>query len=138
MSEVLKECNYAISKSTTKFIRAPVKTKWDVIVYDNRYVLLVQTPSSSHRPSEFLEFVLATNENLMPIERGVVPIAIYDSYLKFQHPESSNTNYVLLTNDRITTSSVFRIQTTMQPRVVKRDENPCTPPQCGYIMALWN
>ncbi|CAF0859596.1 unnamed protein product [Didymodactylos carnosus] len=57
--------------------------KRDCIVYDNRYVLLVQTSSSSYRPTEFMELrVLATNENLMPIERGVVDIEIYDSYLK--------------------------------------------------------
>ncbi|CAF1516777.1 unnamed protein product, partial [Didymodactylos carnosus] len=57
--------------------------KRDVIVYDNRYVLLVQTSSPSYRPSEFMELrVLATKVHLMPIERGVVDIEIYDSYLK--------------------------------------------------------
>ena len=54
-----------------------------VIVYDNRHMLLVQTSSSTYRPSDTMEIrVVATNENLLPIESGFLNIEIYDAALK--------------------------------------------------------
>ncbi|UJR33963.1 hypothetical protein I4U23_021379 [Adineta vaga] len=55
----------------------------DVIVYDNRYVLLVQTSSSTYRPSDDMEVrIIATNEELMPLENSETEIEIYDANLK--------------------------------------------------------
>jgi len=52
--------------------------KRDVIVYDNRYVVLVQTSASTYRPSDTMEIrVVATNEELIPLESGEVLIEIY-------------------------------------------------------------
>ena len=52
--------------------------KRDVIVYDNRHVILVQTSASTYRPSDTIEFrVVATNEELMPIENGECLVEIY-------------------------------------------------------------
>jgi hypothetical protein len=57
--------------------------KRDIIVYDNRYVVLVQTSASTYRPSDTMEIrVIATNEELMPMEMGEALIEIYDANLK--------------------------------------------------------
>jgi hypothetical protein len=58
--------------------------KRDVIVYENRHVLLVQTSASTYRPADTLEVrVVATSEELMPIESGEVLIEIYVCYYFF-------------------------------------------------------
>jgi hypothetical protein len=52
----------------------------DVIVYEDSHVILVQTSSSTYRPGDILEFrVVATNENLIPIENGEITLEIYVS-----------------------------------------------------------
>ena len=52
--------------------------KRDIIVYDNRHVVLVQTSASSYRPGDKMEVrVVVTNEELMPVENGEVNIEIY-------------------------------------------------------------
>jgi hypothetical protein len=57
--------------------------KRDIIVYDNRYVVLVQTSASTYRPGDKMEVrVVVTNEELMPVENGEVLVEIYDSNLK--------------------------------------------------------
>jgi len=57
--------------------------KRDIIVYDNRYVVLVQTSASTYRPGDMMEVrVVATNEELIPMESGEALIEIYDSNLK--------------------------------------------------------
>jgi hypothetical protein len=57
--------------------------KRDVIVYDNRHVILVQTSASAYRPGDILEVrVVATNEELIPMESGEVLLEIYDATLK--------------------------------------------------------
>lgn len=57
--------------------------KRDVIVYDNRYVVLVQTSASSYRPGDDMDIrVVATNEQLIPVESGAMEIEIYDANLK--------------------------------------------------------
>jgi len=57
--------------------------KRDVIVYDNRYVVLVQTSASTYQPGDTMEVrVVATNEELIPIESCEVLIEIYDANLK--------------------------------------------------------
>jgi len=57
--------------------------KREVIVYDDRYILLIQTSSSSYRPNDTVEFrVVATDENLIPIESAEVTIEIFDSTMK--------------------------------------------------------
>lgn len=57
--------------------------KRDVIVYDNRHVILVQTSASTYRPKDIMEIrVVATNEELMPVENGELNIEIYDAALK--------------------------------------------------------
>jgi len=56
----------------------------DVIVYDNRYVVLVQTSASTYRPHDTLEVrVVATNEQLIPIENCEVLIEIYVCFYFF-------------------------------------------------------
>ncbi len=50
----------------------------DVIVYDNQYVVLVQTSASTYRPGDTLEVrVVVTNEQLIPVENNEVLIEIY-------------------------------------------------------------
>jgi hypothetical protein len=57
--------------------------KRDIIVYDNRHVILVQTSASTYRPHDTMEIrVVATNENLIPIENGELTVEIYDAALK--------------------------------------------------------
>jgi len=57
--------------------------KRDVIVYDNSYVLLVQTSASTYRPGDDMEMrLVATNEELMPLEKSLAEIEIYDANLK--------------------------------------------------------
>ncbi len=52
--------------------------KRDIIVYDNNYVVLVQTCASTYRPGDKLGVrVIVTNEELIPIENGEVLIEIY-------------------------------------------------------------
>ena len=52
--------------------------KRDVIVYDNRHVILVQTSASTYRPQDVMEVrVVVTNEELIPIETGEVLLEIY-------------------------------------------------------------
>ena len=52
--------------------------KRDVIVYEKRHVILVQTSSSTYRPGDTLEVrVVATSEELIPIESGEVLLEIY-------------------------------------------------------------
>jgi len=58
--------------------------KRDIIVYDNRYVMLVQTSASTYCPGDTIEVrVVATNENLIPIESGELTIEIYVSFYLF-------------------------------------------------------
>jgi hypothetical protein len=55
--------------------------KRDIIIYDNRYVILVQTSASTYRPRDTMEIrVVAMNENLMPIENGELIIEIYVNF----------------------------------------------------------
>jgi len=57
--------------------------KRDVIVYDSRYVVLVQTSASTYRPGDMMEVrVVATDEELIPLEKSEVLIEIYDADLK--------------------------------------------------------
>jgi len=57
--------------------------KRDIIVYDNRYVVLVQTSASTYRPGDTMEArVVVTDEELIPIENDEVLIEIYDANLK--------------------------------------------------------
>ena len=52
--------------------------KRDVIVYDNRNVILVQTSSSNYQPGDKIELrVVATNEQLIPLENVEVLVEIY-------------------------------------------------------------
>ncbi len=52
--------------------------KRDIIVYDNRYVVLVQTSASTYHPGDKLEArVVVTNEELIPVENGEIDIEIY-------------------------------------------------------------
>jgi len=57
--------------------------KRDIIVYDNRYVVLVQTSASTYRPGDKMEVrVVTTNDELIPVENEEVLIEIYDANLK--------------------------------------------------------
>jgi hypothetical protein len=57
--------------------------KRDIIVYDNRHVMLVQTSASAYYPGDTMEVrVVVTDESLMPIENGELLIEIYDASLK--------------------------------------------------------
>jgi hypothetical protein len=57
---------------------ASFEEKRDVIVYNNRYVVLVQTSASTYRPGDSLEVrVVTTNEELIPLENGEALIEIY-------------------------------------------------------------
>ncbi|CAF4419125.1 unnamed protein product [Rotaria sp. Silwood2] len=57
--------------------------KRDIIVYDNCHVILVQTSASTYRPHDAMEIrVVATNENLMPIEHSELIVEIYDATFK--------------------------------------------------------
>jgi len=57
--------------------------KRDVIIYDSRYVVLVQTSASTYRPGDTMEVrVIVTNEELMPVENGDALIEVYDANLK--------------------------------------------------------
>ena len=57
--------------------------KRDVIVYDSRHVLLVQTSASTYRPHDIMEVrVVATTEELMPMESGELTIEIYVSSIR--------------------------------------------------------
>jgi hypothetical protein len=57
--------------------------KRDIIVYDNRHIMLVQTSASTYCPGDTMEVrVVATSENLIPIESGELMIEIYDADLK--------------------------------------------------------
>jgi hypothetical protein len=52
--------------------------KRDIIVYDNRHAILVQTSASTYRPLDTMEIrVVATNENFIPIEYVELNIQIY-------------------------------------------------------------
>jgi hypothetical protein len=52
--------------------------KRDIIVYDNSYVVLVQTSASTYRPGDQLEVrVVVTNEELIPVQNGELLIEIY-------------------------------------------------------------
>jgi hypothetical protein len=52
--------------------------KRDVIVYDNRHVILVQTSASTYQPGDKMELrVVATNEELIPLENDEVLIEIF-------------------------------------------------------------
>ncbi len=56
--------------------------KRDIIVYDSRYVVLVQTSASTYRPGDQLEArVVVTNEELIPLENGQIDIEIYVCFL---------------------------------------------------------
>lgn len=58
--------------------------KRDIIVYDNRHVVLVQTSASSYRPGDKMEVrVVATNEELIPVETAEVTIEIYVCFHSF-------------------------------------------------------
>jgi hypothetical protein len=55
--------------------------KRDVIVYDNCHVMLVQSSASTYTPRDTIEIrVVATNENLIPIENGELTVEIYVSF----------------------------------------------------------
>jgi hypothetical protein len=57
--------------------------KRDIIVYDNRHVVLVQTSASTYQPGDKMELrVVATNEELIPLENDECLIEIYDANLK--------------------------------------------------------
>lgn len=57
--------------------------KRDVIVYNSRYVVLVQTSASTYRPKDTMEVrVIVTNEELIPVEKCELLIEIYDAGLK--------------------------------------------------------
>jgi hypothetical protein len=50
------------------------------IIYDNRHVILVQTPASTYHPHDTIEArVVVTNENLIPLKSGNLTIEIYVS-----------------------------------------------------------
>lgn len=52
--------------------------KRDIIIYDSRHVVLVQTSASTYRPSDTMEVrVVVTNEELMPVESAEIDIEIY-------------------------------------------------------------
>ena len=56
--------------------------KRDVIIYDSRYVVLVQTSASTYRPGDTMEVrVVATNEELIPLENSQVLIEVYVCFL---------------------------------------------------------
>jgi len=58
--------------------------KRDIIIYDNRYVILVQTSASTYRPGDAMEIrVVATNENLMPLEHSELIVEIYVNFYLF-------------------------------------------------------
>jgi len=58
--------------------------KRDIIVYDNRHMLLVQTSASTYRPHDTMKIrVVATNENLMPIEYDELIVKIYINFYLF-------------------------------------------------------
>lgn len=58
--------------------------KRDIIVYDNCHIILVQTSASTYRPDDIMEIrVVATNENLMPIEYGELIVEIYVNFYLF-------------------------------------------------------
>ena len=68
--------------------------KRDVIVYDNRYVVLVQTSASTYRPGDSMEMrVVVTNEELIPVENGEILVEVYvcfnifffKNYIFFSH-----------------------------------------------------
>ena len=62
--------------------------KRDIIIYDNRHVVLVQTSASTYRPSDKMDVrVVVTNEELIPVESAEVDIEIYVCchYLHFEH-----------------------------------------------------
>ena len=62
---------------------ASFEDKRDVIVYDNRHVILVQASASTYRPKDTMEVrVVVTNEELLPVENGELLIEIYDAALK--------------------------------------------------------
>jgi hypothetical protein len=55
----------------------------DIIIYDNRHLMLVQTSATVYRPNDIIEIrVVATTEELMPIENGELKVEIYDGLLK--------------------------------------------------------
>ncbi|CAF0783616.1 unnamed protein product [Adineta steineri] len=57
--------------------------KRDIIVYDNRYVVLVQTSASTYRPEDEMEIrVVVTDEKLMPVDNLEVLIEVFDANLK--------------------------------------------------------
>jgi len=67
--------------------------KRDVIVYDSRYVVLVQTSASTYRPGDTIEVrVVATSEELIPLENNVVLIEIYVCFYFFSF---AIINYIL-------------------------------------------
>lgn len=58
--------------------------KCDVIVYDNCHVILVQTSVSTYHPHDTMEIrIVATNENLMPIEHGEIIVEVYVNFSLF-------------------------------------------------------
>ena len=57
--------------------------KHQVLIYDNRHVLLVQSSASTYRPGDQMKVrVVATDEHLMPMESNELIVEIYDAALK--------------------------------------------------------
>ncbi len=55
--------------------------KRDIIIYDNRHVILVQTSTATYRPRDTMEIrVVCTNENLLPVENGELIVEIYVNF----------------------------------------------------------
>ena len=72
--------------------------KRHIIVYDNRYVIRVQTSTSIYRPGDMMQIrVVGTNEELIPIENDEVLIEI-SVYLDLVFFEIMNTIICLFSN----------------------------------------
>jgi len=57
--------------------------KRDMIIYDNRHIMMVQTSASTYRPRDTMEIrVVCMNEHFMPMESGELIVEIYDAALK--------------------------------------------------------
>jgi hypothetical protein len=70
----------------------------DVIIYDSRYVVLVQTSASTYSPGDTMQIrVVATNEELIPLENSQVLIEVYVCFYFF----SFATIHYILSNFRM-------------------------------------
>jgi hypothetical protein len=70
--------------------------KRDIIVYDNSYVVLVQTSASTYQPGDTMEVrVICTTEELIPVENDEVLIEIYVCFYCFSF-EPINIFFLIL------------------------------------------